>query len=86
MPPTKRTSRISCVAYATLDSASLAKIGSASRLASSECPTRSELTGLPMITRLSTRVNTATPRTIRGFAVLDARCGTAVVAAVSAVV
>ena len=48
------------MAYATLESASLAKIGRASRFGSSVCPARAELTGLPMIDRFSTRVSTLT--------------------------
>jgi hypothetical protein len=60
VPPSVSTSRISCTAYATLDIASLAKMGNARRLGSSACPACSERTGLPMISRLSTRVVTAT--------------------------
>src|SRR4051794_6093060 len=59
-----RTSRISCVAYATLDSASEAKIGSAKRFFSSVCPAASELIGGPMMTRFRTRVMSATGRTV----------------------
>src|SRR3954462_7348855 len=43
--------RISCVAYATEDSASLAKIGSARRLGSSDSPARSLRTGRPRTSR-----------------------------------
>ena len=60
MPPIVSTSRISWVAYATLERASLAKIGRARRLGSRVCPARAELTGLPMIERFRTRVSTLT--------------------------
>ena len=52
MPARVSTSRISCVAYVTEDSASLAKIGSAIRLDSSDSPGRSLRTGRPMTSRL----------------------------------
>ena len=65
MPATVSTSRISCVAYVTEDSASLAKIGSAIRLGSAVSPSRSLLTGRPITSRLVTLVSRDTPTIVR---------------------
>src|SRR3954466_9834478 len=59
-PAIERVSRISSGAYATLDSASLAKTGRAIRLGSSVCCNRSERNGLPSSSRLARDVELAT--------------------------
>jgi hypothetical protein len=53
-------SRISSGAYATLDSASEAKTGSAMRLGSSVCWSRSDRNGRPTSSRFSSEVGLAT--------------------------
>jgi hypothetical protein len=60
VPATVSTSRISCVAYVTEDSASLAKMGSAIRLDSAVSASRSLLTGRPITNRLATLVSSDT--------------------------
>jgi hypothetical protein len=57
-PPRTSTSRICSVAYATLESGSEQKTGSANHLGSSEWAARSLLRGLPTMTRLRTEVTT----------------------------
>ena len=60
VPATVSTSRISCVAYVTEDSASLAKMGSAIRFDSAVSASRSLLTGRPITSRLATLVSSDT--------------------------
>ena len=61
-PPSVSTSRISSVAYATDESASLAKTGSAIFLGSSVSPRRSLRTGRPTTPRFSRPVSKPTAR------------------------
>ena len=60
VPAMVSTSRISCVAYVTEDSASLAKMGSAIRFDSAVSANRSLLTGRPITSRLATLVSSDT--------------------------
>ena len=60
MPPADSTSRISSVAYATEESASLANTGRAIRFGSSVWPSLSLCMGRPTSTRLTTPNTMAT--------------------------
>src|SRR3954464_3273198 len=66
--------RSSCVAYATEDSASLAKIGSARRLGSSDSPARSLRTGRPRTSRFGSCPRSDRVGTRRWYGRCDTRC------------